>query len=121
MKKRILIVDDSESVRALVVFILQKSGYEVLVGTNGQDALRHLNGQPIHAIITDYHMPQADGLSLVREIRGRSEYVYVPILFLTTETQSEKKQEARMQGATGWIVKPFTEEKLIAAIRKVLR
>lgn len=121
MEKNILIVDDSESIRDLVSFTLQNEGYKVLVGIDGQDALKHFNGQEIHLVITDLHMPVKDGISLIKEIRAMSGYSRVPILFLTTESQHTKKIEAKEAGATGWIVKPFVPEKLIAAINKVIR
>ncbi len=120
-KKKILFVDDSGSIRTLVKMILEKAGYEVIVGEDGTDALPHLNGQHIDLVITDLHMPKMNGLELIKEIRKRQAYKYVPILFLTTETKPELKQEAKMAGATGWITKPFDKEKLLRIIKKVIR
>lgn len=121
MQKRILIVDDSESLRAVLIFVLEEAGYEVLVGIDGIDAGRHLNGQHLDLIITDLHMPNMDGIELIRYIRTLDSYKQTPILFLTTESQQEKKNEARDAGATGWIIKPFQHEKLIAAVNKVIK
>ena len=120
-KKKILFVDDSGSIRALVKMILEEAGYEVITGEDGTDALPHLNGQPIDLIITDLHMPRMNGLELIREIRNRKAYRFVPILFLTTETKPELKREAKAAGATGWITKPFDKEKLLQIIKKVIR
>jgi two-component system chemotaxis response regulator CheY len=121
MAKTILIVDDSESIREVVNFTLVNEGYSVLVGEDGEDALKHLNGQTIDLVITDLHMPKKDGIELIREIRKMSDYQRIPILFLTTESQQAKKMEAKEAGATGWIIKPFVPAKLTAAISKVLR
>ena len=121
MPKRIVIVDDSESIRELVALTLQSSGYEVEKCMDGQDALRLLDGQDIALIITDLNMPNMDGIQLIREIRSHGSYAMVPILMLTTESQASKKEEAKAAGATGWIVKPFAQEKLIEVVRKVIR
>jgi two-component system chemotaxis response regulator CheY len=121
MGKKILFVDDSESIREIVNFTLENEGYEVLLSDNGKNALAHLNGQDINLIITDLHMPEMNGIDLIKEVRQMSKYQRIPILFLTTESQSEKKMEARDAGATGWIIKPFVPTKLLAAINKVMR
>lgn len=121
MGKSILIVDDSESIREVVSFTLQNEGYDVLIGNDGQDALKFFDGRTIDLIITDLHMPNMDGISLIKEIRKMDNYQRIPILFLTTESQAAKKMEAKEAGATGWIIKPFVPAKLIAAINKVLR
>jgi two-component system chemotaxis response regulator CheY len=121
MGKTILIVDDSESIREVVNFTLVNEGHNVLVGEDGEDALKHLNGQAIDLVITDLHMPKKDGIELIKNIRDMSEYQRIPILFLTTESQQAKKVEAKDAGATGWIVKPFVPAKLISAINKVMR
>jgi len=121
MAKTILIVDDSDSIREVVRFTLENEGYNVLVGVDGKDALKHLNGQTIDLVITDLHMPEMDGIELIKHIRAMPEYERVPILFLTTESQTSKKMEAKDAGATGWIIKPFVPAKLISAINKVIR
>lgn len=121
MKKTILIVDDSESIRKLVQFNLTSAGYYVLVANNGVEALKFFQGETIHLLLTDLHMPEMNGLELIKEVRKLSDYKHIPILFLTTETQVALKKEAKEAGATGWIVKPFVLEKLLSTIRKVLR
>lgn len=121
MAKTILIADDSSSVRDLVSFTLESAGYKVLYGRDGSDALRHFNGADIDLVITDLHMPKLDGISLIKEIRARTQYQYVPILLLNTESQASKKQEAKAAGATGWIVKPFVQEKLLEVVQKLMK
>jgi two-component system chemotaxis response regulator CheY len=121
MTKKILIVDDSESIREVVLYTLEKCGHDVIVGVDGQDALKHLNGQLIDLIITDLYMPNMDGIKLIKEIRKNEHYRHTPILFLTTESQQEKKMEAKSAGATGWIVKPFIPNNLTTIINKVMR
>lgn len=121
MSKIILIVDDSESIREVVSFTLENEGYNVLVGVDGKDALKFLDGRPIDLIITDLHMPEMDGIELIKNVRVMDAYKHIPILFLTTESQAAKKMEAKEAGATGWIIKPFVPAKLLAALKKVLR
>ena len=121
MTKNILIVDDSESIREVIKLTLEKADYNVLIGVDGQDAQKHLNGKRIDIIITDLHMPVKNGIELIKEVRANSDYQYTPVVFFTTETQPEMKQEAKDAGATGWIVKPYSQEKLLAVVKKLLR
>ena len=121
MSRTILFVDDSESIREIVHFTLENEGFNVLISDNGKNALSHLDGKDINLIITDLHMPEMNGIELIKEIRKMPKYQRTPILFLTTESQVAKKMEAKDAGATGWIVKPFVPAKLLAAISKVIR
>lgn len=121
MNKKILFVDDSESIREIVNFTLTREGYEVVLSSNGKEALNYLNGTEYNLIITDLYMPEMNGIELIKEIRKKPEYKFTPILFLSTESQLDKKMEAKEAGATGWIVKPFVPAKLIEAINKVIR
>jgi two-component system chemotaxis response regulator CheY len=120
MTKKIMTVDDSASVRQMVSFTLKNAGYEVVEAVDGQDALSKLNGD-VKMIITDLNMPNMDGITLIRNVRSQSAYKFIPIIMLTTESQAEKKQEGKSAGATGWIVKPFKPDQLLAVIKKVLR
>ncbi len=123
MKKTILIVDDSESIRELVAKILENAGYNVFRGVNGKDGLdvlRTIENQ-VSLVITDLFMPVMDGFGLINEIRNDEKYLYTPILMLTTESNMEKKMEAKKAGVTGWIVKPFEEAKLLKVVRKIIR
>lgn len=121
MAKNVLIVDDSESIREVVKFTLESEGFDVMVGIDGKDATKFLDGRNIDLVITDLHMPEMNGIELIKEIRTIDSYKRIPILFLTTESQATKKMEAKEAGATGWIVKPFVPAKLIAAVNKVVR
>lgn len=122
MKRTILIVDDSESVREMLTYSLEDAGYDILAGVDGEDALKYFrNNHKINLVITDLHMPRLDGIGFIKKVRVLDNYRYVPILFLTTESQGSKKEEAKNAGATGWLVKPFVAEKLLTVIKKVLR
>jgi two-component system, chemotaxis family, chemotaxis protein CheY len=122
MKRTILIVDDSESVREMLTYSLEDAGYNILAGTDGEDALKYFaDNRKIHLVITDLHMPRLDGIGFIKKVRFLDNYRYVPILFLTTESQGSKKEEAKKAGATGWLVKPFVADKLLTIIKKVLR
>ncbi|SDB03183.1 two-component system, chemotaxis family, response regulator CheY [Desulfonatronum thiosulfatophilum] len=120
MSKRIMTVDDSSSVRQMVGFTLKDAGYEVIEAVDGKDALGKLSGT-VDMIITDLNMPNMDGIELIRQVRALPAYKFVPIVMLTTESQAEKKQVGKDAGATGWIVKPFKPEQLLAVVKKVVR
>jgi two-component system chemotaxis response regulator CheY len=120
MKKTIMTVDDSASVRQMVSFTLRSAGYEVIEAIDGKDALGKINGRELHLVITDLNMPNLDGINLIRALRSSPACKFIPIVMLTTESQAEKKQEGKAAGATGWIVKPFKPEQLIAVVKKVL-
>ncbi len=121
MKKTIMAVDDSASVRMMVNFTLSEQGYDVVEASNGNDALKKLDGREVHMLITDINMPELDGISLVRKVREDPAHKFIPIIVLTTESEKEKKLEGKAAGATGWIVKPFKPDQLIAVVKKVLR
>ncbi|MGD0229395.1 MAG: response regulator [Syntrophorhabdales bacterium] len=120
MGKTIMTVDDSASIRQMVGFTLKGAGYDVVEAVDGRDALAKLNGKPVNMVITDLNMPNLDGIGLIGELRRKSGYRFIPIVMLTTESQESKKQEGRAAGATGWIVKPFKAEQLLAVVKKVL-
>jgi two-component system chemotaxis response regulator CheY len=120
MSKKIMTVDDSASVRQMVSFTLKGAGYEVSEAQDGRDALNKLNGAGVQMVITDLNMPNMNGLELIKALRAKPECKFMPIVFLTTESQTEKKSEAKAAGATGWIVKPFKPDQLLAVVKKVL-
>lgn len=121
MAKNILIVDDSESIREVVGLALRSEGYNVIVGVDGQHGLELLlENKNVNLIISDLNMPRLDGISFLKEVRKLDSFKYLPILILTTESQESKKIEAKNSGATGWIIKPFVKEKLLAVVKKVL-
>ena len=117
---RILAVDDSSSMRQMVSIALVGAGYRVESASDGVEALRIADRETFDLVITDVNMPNMDGITLVRELRGRAPYRFVPMLVLTTEATPERKMEGKAAGATGWLVKPFNPERLIATIAKVL-
>lgn len=119
MTKHILAVDDSKTIRDMVSYVLKKAGYDVTLANDGQQGLDALAQNRPDAIITDINMPVMDGLTFIRNIRADSHYMGIPILVLTTEASTELKQKGRDAGATGWIVKPFNPEKLLAVLQKV--
>ena len=121
MSKKVLIVDDSTTMRQMVAYTLRQAGYEVVEGTNGQEGLDRAIAQACELVITDLNMPVMDGLALVRALRTQSAYRFTPILMLTTESDGNKKLEGKTAGATGWIVKPFDPEKLLATAAKFLK
>ncbi len=121
MSKTIMTVDDSASVRQMVSFTLRGAGYEVVEAVDGKDALSKLNnGVRVRLIFADLNMPNMDGIELIRAVRAKPAYKFVPIIMLTTESQASKKQEGKSAGATGWIVKPFKPQQLLAVVKKVL-
>ncbi len=121
MAKTIMTSDDSASVRQMVNFTLKQAGYTIIEAVDGKDAFAKFNGQQIDMLITDLNMPNMDGIGLIREVRKIPAYKFIPIIMLTTESQDAKKMEGRAAGASGWIVKPFKPEQLLAVVRKVLR
>ncbi len=121
MGRQILIVDDSASIRQVVTFTLKEAGYDVIDAVDGRDALNKLAGAPeVSMIVTDLMMPNLDGIELIRAVREGGSHKFVPIVMLTTESLETKKQEGKAAGATGWIVKPFRPEQLVAVVKKVL-
>ena len=120
MSARILVVDDSASMRQMVSFALTSAGFAVDEAEDGQVALGRAQGQRFNAVVTDVNMPNMDGISLIRALRGLPDYRFTPMLMLTTESAADKKAEGKAAGATGWLVKPFDPEQLLATVRKVL-
>ena len=116
----ILAVDDSASMRQMVTFTLKGAGYDVTEAKDGQEALNLAKSNRFSLVITDVNMPNMDGITLTKELRALSSYKFIPILTLTTESSGEKKQAGKAAGATGWIVKPFNPDQLLATVKKVL-
>jgi len=117
---RILAVDDSASMRQMVSYTLSNGGHDVSLANDGQEALELAQTDAFDLVLTDVNMPIMDGITLTRELRALQAYRFTPILVLTTEAGTDRKMEGKAAGATGWIVKPFNPEQLIAVIRKVL-
>lgn len=119
VKKKVLTVDDSRTMREMVAFTLKSAGYDVVEAADGQQALTALAGHKVDLVITDLNMPVMDGLTLIRKVRAIPANRTLPILMLTTESDDKKKAEGRAAGATGWIVKPFNPDKLVSVVQKV--
>ena len=119
--KKILTVDDSASIRQMVAFTLQSAGYQVADAVDGKDGLAKAGKDKFDMIITDLNMPNVDGIQMITEVRKLPGYSFIPIFMLTTESQPEKKDAGRKAGATGWIVKPFNADQLMATIRRFLK
>jgi two-component system, chemotaxis family, chemotaxis protein CheY len=119
MSKRILTIDDSKTMRDMLLLTLTDAGFEVLQGVDGEDGLAVLGDQKVDVIITDINMPKMDGYEVIRQLRQNPRHKTTPILVLTTESDADKRNIARGAGATGWMVKPFDPEGLIAVINKV--
>jgi len=119
VKKKVLTVDDSRTMRDMVTFTLKGAGYDVLEAGDGQQALTVIAANKVDLVITDLNMPVMDGLTLIKRLRAAPAHRTLPILMLTTESDEKKKAEGRTAGATGWIVKPFNPEKLISVVQKV--
>jgi len=120
MSKTILAADDSDSMREMIHFTLRNAGYEVVEAVDGRDALAKITQATPHMLITDLNMPNLDGIELIRQVRALPQCKYIPIVMLTTESQDAMKQAGRQAGATGWIVKPFRSEQLVAVAKKLL-
>ena len=120
MAKTVLIVDDSTSMRQMLSYTLKQAGFAVVESVNGQDGLARLEEHKVDLIVTDLNMPVMDGIAFIRSLRSLPKGKGVPVLMLTTESQDSKKTEGKAAGATGWIVKPFQPEKLLAVIARVL-
>jgi two-component system chemotaxis response regulator CheY len=120
MAKTIMTADDSASVRQMVSFTLRQGGYEVVEAVDGKDALQKLSQCKVDMLITDLNMPNLDGIGLIKGTRALPACKFIPIIMLTTESQDSRKQEGKSAGATGWIVKPFKPEQLMAVVKKVL-
>lgn len=116
----ILAVDDSASIRQMVSFTLKGAGHSVTDARDGQHGLELARKQPFDLILTDVNMPVMDGLTFTRELRQLPGHRFTPVLVLTTESSAEKKSEGRKAGATGWLVKPFNPDQLLATVKKVL-
>ncbi len=120
MAKTILTVDDSRTMRDMLKFALVGAGHEVIQAEDGVQGLEVLaNCGHVDVIITDINMPRMDGYGVIEQVRRDPQRRGIPILVLTTESEPAKKQRARDAGATGWIVKPFDSEKLLAAVQRV--
>jgi two-component system chemotaxis response regulator CheY len=120
MARTILSVDDSKSVRDMIAFALEPHGYAVIGAADGVEGLSQLAAHTVSLVICDLNMPNMNGIEMVRAARADRRLDGIPIVMLTTEAQKEKMLEAKAAGATGWLVKPFDEEKLLSVVAKMV-
>ena len=120
--KTIMLVDDSATILLSISNILTKAGYKVEKASNANDGLTKFKAKtPVDLLITDLNMPGMNGIDFIKEVRTLPDYKFMPILFLTTESQQSKRAEAKAAGASGWLVKPATAAELLETIKLVLR
>ncbi len=119
MSKRILTIDDSKTMRDMLMLTLAEAGFDVLQAVDGQDGLDVLVNERVDVVITDINMPRMDGYEVIRQLRSNPSHKTTPILVLTTESEADKRNLAREAGATGWMVKPFDPDRLVETVRKV--
>jgi two-component system chemotaxis response regulator CheY len=119
MPLTVLTVDDSRTMRDMLLLALERAGFEVVQAVDGVHGLEVLTRTSPQVIITDINMPRMDGFGFIEGVRRDPRHRGLPILVLTTESDPAKKDRARQAGATGWIVKPFSSDKLVDAIRRV--
>ena len=122
MAKKVLVVDDSKSIVAMVRYSLEKTGYQVFSAHDGQEVLERLKeAQGADIIICDLNMPNMDGLTMLKAVKASPEYAGIPFLMLTTEAQQSMRQQAKEAGARAWIIKPFTDEQIRGAVEKFIK
>lgn len=120
MRKQILIVDDSASLRQVVNITLNNAGYGVIEAEDGAQALDKLDGKKIHLVICDVNMPVMDGITFVKKVKKLPNYRFLPIIMLTTESRENRKLEGQAAGAKAWVVKPFHPERMLEAVSKLI-
>ena len=118
--KRVMVIDDSATMRALVSIALENVGYEVITATNSLEALTKIDSQHVSMVITDLYMNGEDGISFIQEVRSRDRYRHIPIVVLTTEFREAIKQKGKAAGATAWIVKPFGWNELTGVVNRYI-
>ncbi|MEO1043519.1 MAG: response regulator [Pseudomonadota bacterium] len=120
LKPTILAIDDSRTMRSMLNAALTSAGFHVILGEDGIDGLEQLDQTEPDAVITDINMPRLDGFGVIEGVRNHERHATTPVLVLTTESADDLKLRAKLAGATGWIVKPFDQTKLVGALRKLI-
>ena len=118
--KKILIVDDSPTIRKLIGYILKKQEYIISEAEDGIDAMEKLGSLEADLVIVDLNMPNMDGIQFVKSLRSNYYHMDIPVIMLTTESQESKKQEGKAAGAKAWVVKPFKPEQMLDAVSKLI-
>jgi two-component system chemotaxis response regulator CheY len=120
MKKKILIADDSPTIRKFVAFSLTLQGFDVIATCDGMEAVEKLPSNKIDLVITDLNMPNMDGFELIKSIRGNSEYSDVPIIILSSLSGSEEIEKGMSLGANSYLVKPFDPKRIQYEVAKYI-
>ena len=119
-KMKFLVVDDFSTMRRIVRNLLKELGFtNVDEAEDGQVALQKLNSLPFDFVVTDWNMPNMDGLTLLQNIRATPALKHLPVLMITAEAKKENIVEAAQSGASGYIVKPFTAATLEEKMNKI--
>jgi two-component system chemotaxis response regulator CheY len=121
MSKRIVVAEDFNVSRKIIVSTLVKEGYSVMEAADGNEALGLFDGQPVDLLITDFNMPNMNGAELIQQVRSKAEYEYLPILLLTTEVRQEKIKQAMDGNITAHIKKPFETQEFIKVVKRALK
>lgn len=120
MAKKILLVDDSASVRQVAGIALRRAGYETLEATNGKEGLALLDGGKLNLIVSDVNMPVMNGIEFLKAVKQHPTSKFTPVIMLTTEAGDDLKQQGREAGAKAWIIKPFQPQTLLDAVAKLI-
>ncbi|SIQ69363.1 two-component system, chemotaxis family, response regulator CheY [Alkalispirochaeta americana] len=120
MAKKILVVDDSISMRQIISIILSEAGYQAVLAADGAEGLEKLDDQ-IELILCDYNMPNMNGVEFITQVRHGKINPAVPIVMVTTESENTRKQEGKAAGATAWLTKPVEKESLLQVVSKITR
>ena len=123
MTTKIMIVDDSSSIRRTLGSILVRGGYDVIEAYDGIDALSKIAGGGIQLVICDVNMPNMDGITFVRTLKNDPAYAEgkdAPVIMLTTESGEDRRQEGRCAGVKVWITKPFPPESILGTVKKLI-
>jgi two-component system chemotaxis response regulator CheY len=120
MRKKIIVIDDSQTIREQVGTTLRQAGFDIVEAVDGVDGTEVIERTPDAAlVICDVNMPNRSGLELLEGLRRDDKHKALPVLMLTTEGQPQLIERARRSGAKGWLVKPFKADLLLAAVRKL--
>ena len=121
MNKKIVVAEDFNVSRKIIVNVLANAGYSVIEAVDGQEALDAFDGREVDLLITDYNMPNLDGAELIQKVRSSKDYSYIPILLLTTEVNEQKIQKALDENITAWIKKPFQTDDFLKTVNRALK
>jgi two-component system chemotaxis response regulator CheY len=121
MSKRIVVAEDFNVSRKIIVSTLTKEGYSVMEAADGNEALGLFDGRPVDLLITDFNMPNMNGAELIHQVRAKPEYEFLPILLLTTEVRQEKIKQATDGNITAHIKKPFETQDFIKVVKRALK